>query len=596
MKDKIDSRNPEPVAGRHGMTRRSFLKAAGAGAAAAGLGAGFVSSCTRKKKSVAGRSSLSKPQGPAGRVFVIGLDGLDRIRLDKLFAENKLPNLKRLQDHSAYGAIRDEDLFFLSPVVWNTIATGRDQREHGIRDFRLFDNGTERFYTSLDLGAPPIWEITGDSGLRNFVVGWYTTSYAQARNSVILSDRLTLTCKPDPEDVYPPDYRLKDAWSACSGQFGFQDIAGLIDLPNADYEALSDINKMTLQGFMSSIRRDNFYHAATMEILRRKPAFDMFMVYLRATDSIGHIIMKYVNSKQADKTERMESALRGSFDKIYEYTDRQVGEILKYVKENDYVIAISDHGFGDEAFSETGPIPPGPFFNHEFLLRLLGYVTYTTSCPVELDEKHTSLYKYGMKNESTHKLLLSFDGYDEYAPAPGKESETISAFLRDAAEVATQNGKPLISNHVALMRNRPWEQGKPAVVKFNTLDPEDILTVKPRNYPVRQFLRSRPAALYHRFPGVFMIKGPGVATGELKRTASYYSVAPTLLYLMGRPVPENMDGRAMHWLFNRDFTARRNVVKGPPAVRKIKTDHMEIKTKKNEDKELQRLKELGYIQ
>ena len=40
------------------------------------------------------------------RVIVIGLDGLEPKIVDQLFAQNELPNLKRLQDIGGYGQVK----------------------------------------------------------------------------------------------------------------------------------------------------------------------------------------------------------------------------------------------------------------------------------------------------------------------------------------------------------------------------------------------------------------------------------------------------------------------------------------------------------
>jgi predicted AlkP superfamily phosphohydrolase/phosphomutase len=48
----------------------------------------------------------------------------------------------------------------------------------------------------------------------------------------------------------------------------------------------------------------------------------------------------------------------------------------------------------------------------------------------------------------------------------------------------------------------------------------------------------------HRFPGILMMQGRGIKRGSLPQ-ASLLDVAPTVLHLLGLPVPKDMDGRVL---------------------------------------------------
>ena len=53
--------------------------------------------------------------------------------------------------------------------------------------------------------------------------------------------------------------------------------------------------------------------------------------------------------------------------------------------------------------------------------------------------------------------------------------------------------------------------------------------------------------------GVFLAKGPGIKPGYLAEDASVLDLTPTLLYLYGLPVAEDMDGKIMFDIFTDDF-------------------------------------------
>lgn len=111
------------VNGRAGsrLNRRSFLKAVGGGAAAAGLSL-----------------SLGSCAGGAGaggrRVVVIGMDGMDPNITGRLMRQGLLPNFLKLAESGSFKTLRTV-MPPQSPVVWSTFITGMNPGGHGVSDF-----------------------------------------------------------------------------------------------------------------------------------------------------------------------------------------------------------------------------------------------------------------------------------------------------------------------------------------------------------------------------------------------------------------------------------------------------------------------------
>ncbi len=94
--------------------------------------------------------------------------------------------------------------------------------------------------------------------------------------------------------------------------------------------------------------------------------------------------------------------------------------------------------------------------------------------------------------------------------------------------------------------------------------------------------------------GIIIIKGPGVKPGYQLEQASIYDVTPTILYLFGLPVGEDMDGQVLLDSFQDDFKRHRKIrfVPSYGAPSKLKG----TKKPRALDKEvLEDLKSLGYI-
>jgi predicted AlkP superfamily phosphohydrolase/phosphomutase/Tfp pilus assembly protein PilF len=60
---------------------------------------------------------------------------------------------------------------------------------------------------------------------------------------------------------------------------------------------------------------------------------------------------------------------------------------------------------------------------------------------------------------------------------------------------------------------------------------------------VKPFIEGRPG-LWHDLQGIFLAHGPGVAQGAIP-TVTLYDIAPTILHLLGLPVPEDMPGKVL---------------------------------------------------
>lgn len=87
--------------------------------------------------------------------------------------------------------------------------------------------------------------------------------------------------------------------------------------------------------------------------------------------------------------------------------------------------------------------------------------------------------------------------------------------------------------------------------------------------------------------GILMVKGPTVKAGKIE--AGIYDIAPTILYLYGLPVGENMDGKVLQ----QAFTLKRKIKYRRYLLRK----QNQARPHQDADKEtLEELKSLGYIE
>jgi predicted AlkP superfamily phosphohydrolase/phosphomutase len=94
--------------------------------------------------------------------------------------------------------------------------------------------------------------------------------------------------------------------------------------------------------------------------------------------------------------------------------------------------------------------------------------------------------------------------------------------------------------------------------------------------------------------GVFAIKGPNVKPGNQLEQVHIYDITPTLLYLFGLPLGEDMDGRVIVEAFDDGFNKSRKIRYIPSYGAPSKSE--EGKKPRELDKEvLEDLRSLGYI-
>src|SRR5439155_19793048 len=117
--------------------------------------------------------------------------------------------------------------------------------------------------------------------------------------------------------------------------------------------------------------------------------------------------------------------------------------------------------------------------------------------------------------------------------------------------------------------------------------------------PAVEILERKPATSAewggtHRRDGILIAQGKPFKKGVQIHGARLIDMAPTILYLMGQPVPEDMDGRVLQELFEPAFIAANRVqVGGSAGLDAEQGAHYSVEEAAIVE---ERLKGLGYIE
>ena len=114
------------------------------------------------------------------KVLLIGWDAADWEHITPLLEEGLMPTLDALIDRGVMGNLATLQPI-LSPMLWNSVATGKLADKHGIHGFIEPDpvNGGARPYTSTSRKCKALWNILSQSGLSSNIIGWWASHPAE---------------------------------------------------------------------------------------------------------------------------------------------------------------------------------------------------------------------------------------------------------------------------------------------------------------------------------------------------------------------------------------------------------------------------------
>jgi predicted AlkP superfamily phosphohydrolase/phosphomutase/tetratricopeptide (TPR) repeat protein len=291
--------------------------------------------------------------GGASPVLWIGLDGLDFEIVDRLSAEGRMPNWKRLAAEG-YTTRITSFVPILSPVIWTTIATGVGPDQHRVLDFQEVDpkSGQKVPISGVSRAVPAVWNVASAAGRSVGVVGWWATHPAEEvkgffisdHASPILYDKLPLSGVAYPAALSPGVAQVL----ARDGRVTEADLSSFVDVPAAEISrALASGEGMenpivALSRILSATR---VYQAAARD-LYDKNLPDLMMLYIEGTDEIGHVFAPDTPPRLSCVSEEDFRRFQNAVAVYYGVVDRMLGQWMRRAEEDHATLVVqSDHGF-----------------------------------------------------------------------------------------------------------------------------------------------------------------------------------------------------------------------------------------------------------
>ena len=461
------------------------------------------------------------------RTVIVGIDGLDGRQLER-YAPS-LPTLTALCDRGVEAPL--ESTLPPSPgCAWPSLYTGADPSHHGVYGAVAYDAYPDepRPASRIDVRRPALWDYLSSEGAPSVVLDVPVTHPADPIHGVLVPGAVA----PGTEPGHPEGIRA--------------------ELGEPFDESSPDA--APVEALVSSVARRR---RAVRRLLERT---DWELAVLR----VGEL---------AEAIDRLDGA---ELEALYEAVDRLVDDVREAAGEGTNVVCCSTHGAGPvtgyrihvnevlrelgflESAAGAGPQPPsfevadaapqGPLeraaqVGSRLLARIgldaaLERLGSAVRGPVdERVDWYTSLAY--CPDGATPGVRINLAGREPYGTVPPSRYETVCAELvSQLSDLETPDGEPAFEfvcrrDH---LYEGPFLERAPDVFAIPAGGTHTVSAALPDR-------RFEPVdTLGPTLEGVFVGAGPGV-TGTLDRPRlSVVDVAPIVMALLGRPVPDLMTG------------------------------------------------------
>ncbi|MHC4806641.1 MAG: alkaline phosphatase family protein [Planctomycetota bacterium] len=526
------------------------------------------------------------------KVVVIGLDGATFHLIKPWLAEGKLPTLNKLLKEGVHGKLLST-LPPLSPQAWTSFVTGKNPGKHGIFEFTEFKPKSYeiRFTNASSRCGKSLWRILSDHGKSVGVINVPMTYPPEQVNGFLIAGFEAPGVQS--EFTYPPDLYEK-----IKKHVGEYDIHG-------DYWTTKGPD-FYIQRTLNAI--DN--HGRVTKYLLNNYDLDFFMPVFGSTDRIQHFCWKYIDPTHPKHIPLEKDKYGDAILRVYEKVDGFIKEYLESIEGDKTVVIMSDHGAGpyykivyiDKWLEQQGLLKYKKVDNNlarhanhlffgitkTFYLQLRKHLPRNVKDWLKgtmpeirhkieshlilsnIDWRRTKAFSMGVE---TTLIYINLKGrFPLGTVEPGEEYEELMDFIIDRLKELRDpdTNEAVVDNvykkeqiyHGACLEKAPdlvviWKNyeyitrrhyGREVFLGDGT-----IISAELKVGEVGE-LMSLEQTGSHRLEGIVIFSGKHIKQGAKLHGARIIDIAPTVLHLMGLPIPEDMDGRVLLDVFEKEYT------------------------------------------
>ncbi len=310
------------------------------------------------------------PAALAEKLLLVGWDSADWQIINPLLESGAMPALQTLISRGVMGNLASMEPM-ISPMLWNSIATGKRPDKHGILGFIEPDpdNRHVRPFTSTSRKCKALWNILTQCQLKSQVVAWYAGHPAEPIRGACVSEMFQKAVGPfdepwplKPGTIFPAN--IEEPLAALRVHPGeVQPDMILPFVPRAaEVDQSSDKHLATLARILAE---SISVQAAATWLMENQP-WDFAAVYFDGIDHLSHAFMPFYPPRLDEISERDYAFYNGVVARTYEYHDMMLGRLMALAGENTHIMLISDHGFYSNHLRPRGipDEPSGPTVCH----------------------------------------------------------------------------------------------------------------------------------------------------------------------------------------------------------------------------------------
>jgi predicted AlkP superfamily phosphohydrolase/phosphomutase len=570
------------------------------------------------------------------KVVIIGLDAATWTLIRPWIAEGGMPNLAKLMRAGVSGGL-ESVVPPITPPAWTSFMTGKNPGKHGVFHFVETEwNGYAMTYANGgSRRSPTVWKLLNAAG---FSVGTMNIPFTYPPEAL---DGFQISGLDTPSAnspfVYPPE--LKRELFEQVGKIN-HDIRflGFMSTDERRAQVLAEMEKT-----------DRQWAAVTLYLLEHHPQ-DVMMFVFMSIDTVQHYFWQYMDRNHFLYDPRAESRFGNAVRQVYERLDAITGQIVEKLSDDTTVFIVSDHGGGPVVdrtvflnrylcqlgllhYKGNGSTDVRARFGlreigskvlrggYSFLrkslssrhksrlaetfprLRIKAELAYTSF--VNIDWSRTKAYCTEVL-AAPPSIWINLKGIKPAGIVEPIEYKRLIDFIIEKLDELKdpRTGKPVIAR--VYRRDELFDgpfSGEAADIVLDWWSEDSLFSAEPsfakdRDKPaviIREHRPSRDSEWggTHRLNGILIGRGPVLKTAAAIEGAQLIDLAPTLLYLLGVPVPQDMDGKVLTSAVRPDFLAaqpvRAGIASGISETRP--SDYTEEESAKVEE----RLRALGYL-
>jgi predicted AlkP superfamily phosphohydrolase/phosphomutase len=538
------------------------------------------------------------------KLLIIGIDGATFDLILPWIEAGYLPNLSKLISGGVHADLNSTLPPVTSPA-WPTFMTGCNPGKHGVFDFIQQTGANYNLVNATKIKQPTLWHRLSAAGYRVGVLNVPVTYPPQPINGFMVSGILS---PKDGQISYPADLI-----SRYKNELGDYRIA-----PNIQYKPGNE--EAFINDLYDLIRAQGDWALHLMVAEK----WDVLMMHFIALDIMMHALWRFMDQTHPRHEESpYENAIRDGYVMVDEY----IGRMQALLPPDATVITMSDHGFGPL----HNIINLNIFLQQEGLLKLKRELqTQLKSAAFRAGVTPAGVYRIvervGLQNiaarvsKSTRNQVvgkfLSFDNVDWkqttaysmghvgqiYLNMVGREPNGIvqqsdyeekrQTVIDTLMKMRDGQGRPLISQ--IILREDTYHG------PFAEYGPDLHLVIDDYNMIAFPLFATdgkvitnqiRGDSGCHRREGIFIANGRNLSHGHRLDEASIVDLAPTILHLLGEPVPKIMDGQVLMDIFEEP----KEVAYSEDSEEGLDVESSQALSEEESAQVEERLRSLGYL-